>query len=96
MSAGGPILDPSLDCIVTTPICSHSLFSRSVIFNADREIYLLVNGDEQTADVILDGEIHISVDSKTPVKVVKNRDISVRFIKFKKDAFYNILSRKIK
>ncbi len=96
MSAGGPILDTMLDCIVATPICSHSLFSRSVIFDADREIFIRVTGAGQTAEVVLDGETHVSVDDKSTIRVTKNREISIRFIKFKKDAFYDILSQKIK
>lgn len=96
MSAGGPILDTSLDCIVVTPICSHSLFSRSVIFNANREIFVRLVGEGQRAEVVLDGETRIPVTQGAAIRVVKNRSISIRFIKFKKDAFYDILSQKIK
>jgi len=38
MSAGGPILDPSLDCICLTPICPHTLNSRPVIVQGSSEI----------------------------------------------------------
>lgn len=96
MSAGGPILDTALDCIVVTPICSHSLFSRSVIFNANREIFVRLVGDGQRAEVVLDGETRVPIQQGSVIRVVKNRSISIRFIKFKQDAFYDILSQKIK
>ena len=35
LSAGGPIIAPQLDCILMTPVCPHSLFSRSVIFDGN-------------------------------------------------------------
>jgi len=38
LSAGGPIADPLLDCIILTPICSHSLLDRSVIISGREEI----------------------------------------------------------
>ncbi len=96
MSAGGPILDTTLDCIVATPICSHSLFSRSVIFDADREILIRVAEEGQTAEIVLDGEARVLVNEKSVIRVAKNRDIAISFVKFKKDAFYDILSQKIK
>ena len=40
MSAGGPIIDTTLDAIVMTPVCPHSLISRSVVFSADKVIHL--------------------------------------------------------
>lgn len=35
LSAGGPVVDPEVDCLLLTPICPHSLYSRSYIFHAD-------------------------------------------------------------
>lgn len=94
MSAGGPILDTDLNCIVATPICPHALFSRSMIFNADREMMVCLADEGQTAEMILDGEHHIAVSPNKVIRVMKNREISIQFVKFKKDAFYDILSQK--
>ncbi len=33
LSAGGPVIEPAMNCIVYTPICPHSLFDRSIIFS---------------------------------------------------------------
>jgi len=68
MSAGGPIMDPSLSCICATPVCPHHLNARPVIFSAssileirnaccrDNSIYLSADGKEvfeiDTGDVI--------------------------------------------
>ena len=35
LSAGGPILAPKMECILMTPVCPHSLFSRSVLFSGE-------------------------------------------------------------
>ena len=34
LSAGGPVVDPQIESILLTPICTHSLFSRALIFSA--------------------------------------------------------------
>ena len=34
LSAGGPIISPTLECMVATPICAHTLYSRSIVFNS--------------------------------------------------------------
>ena len=58
MSAGGPVADPSLDCIITTPICPFALNQRPVIYGAntileissvacrENEVYLTIDGSE--------------------------------------------------
>ena len=58
MSAGGPVLDPSLECIVATPICPHAIGQRPVVLSSSVEIcfdnikwrkdnvYLSADGDE--------------------------------------------------
>ena len=43
LSAGGPIIDPSMRCIEYTALCPHSLFSRPTIFSAESEVTLRVN-----------------------------------------------------
>ena len=40
MSAGGPVVDPSLDCVVATPICPHSIGHRPIVISTSFEICL--------------------------------------------------------
>ena len=35
LSAGGPVVDPKLECMILTPICSHSVFTRSLVLGDD-------------------------------------------------------------
>ena len=57
LSAGGPIVHPSMDCMVVSPICSHALTQRSLVVSADRTIS--VGLEAGTADVFLtiDGQV---------------------------------------
>lgn len=60
LSAGGPIIEPTLDCIEMTLICPHSLFSRPVLFSGDRRIRLMHEGENKP-------RLYISVDGNEPV-----------------------------
>jgi NAD+ kinase len=45
-SAGGPIVSPSVPCIVVTPIAAHMVFDRSLVLSADQRVRLEVGGEE--------------------------------------------------
>ena len=94
LSAGGPVIEPNMDCLVYTPICPHSLFNRSVIFGADSQ--LLVNVPENI------GKLFLSVDGETPLEVFPGdafrffpADRTARFIRLGGYDFYDILNQKI-
>ncbi|CAN5734689.1 NAD(+)/NADH kinase [soil metagenome] len=44
-SAGGPLVDPSVDALLMTPVASHSLFSRTVVLSPDAVIRVTVERD---------------------------------------------------
>lgn len=57
LSAGGPILAPKMECILMTPVCPHSLFSRSVLFSGESELSVHVKIPEECCCVLtIDGE----------------------------------------
>lgn len=81
LSAGGPIVEPSMACVIVTPICPHSLTARTLVFGAHRlpEVicdtdgaYLTVDG--QTSVPLKKGErVRFSVSDR-PVTLVKGKD----------------------
>lgn len=62
MSAGGPIMDPSLSCVCATPICPHHLNARPVIFGGDSVL-------EIRNAVCRNNYIYLSVDGKEVFEV---------------------------
>lgn len=94
LSAGGPVIEPNMSCLVYTPICPHSLFNRSVIFGAGA--HLLVDIPENI------GKLYLSVDGETPLEVSTGdrlrffpADRVARFIHLGSQDFYDILNQKI-
>ena len=89
LSAGGPVVYPIAEIILATPICAHSLNSRTIVFSADAVIDLIAknrnknNESEMIAsfdgenDVLLnDGDIIRCKKSTATVKVLRLNNIS--------------------
>lgn len=93
LSAGGPVVDPKLECIVMTPICSHSVFTRSLVLgeNSSLSVY---SSDGNPICVSCDGDEPFTVSAKGRIKVEK-ADIFATFIRLKNDSFVEILNRKM-
>ncbi|MEE1144006.1 MAG: NAD(+)/NADH kinase [Acutalibacteraceae bacterium] len=96
LSAGGPAIEPTLDCISVTPICAHSLFSPPLVVRPDTEIVVEIDSDSRgDAYLTLDGETAIELDTKTPIKITK-ADVYAHIVRIKDDGFLKILKEKIK
>ena len=96
MSAGGPVLDTSLNAIIMTPVCPHSLISCSVVFSPEKVITVgssLVCGEKEL-DVVVDGERMFALE-KDEKLTVKCSEKSVKFINLSGRGFYEILNQKI-
>ena len=86
-----------MSCILLTPICPHSLFSRSVLFR-DRDIIKVnacgTNGFDTEAFLTIDGQKHVHLDDNTEVTIEKC-DKSLRLISMKPQNFYTVLNNKL-
>lgn len=92
LSSGGPILSPQLKCLVATPICAHSLHSRSIVVSEDDEIVIRPtarNGMVLTTD----GSKQIDIKNGQEV-IIKKSAYTARFVRFRSDYFYPLLRKK--
>ncbi len=58
-SAGGPIVTPTIPCILVTPVAAHMVFDRSLVLSADERVTLEVVGEE---DGLLSADGHESLE----------------------------------
>ncbi len=92
LSAGGPILSPKLDCMLTTPICPHSLHSRTLVVSGDDEIVIspaAPGGIVLSADGVQQTEIH----NEETVKIKRSK-YKACFLRFHENYFYPLLRSK--
>ncbi len=96
MSAGGPVLDTNLNAIIMTPVCPHSLISRSVVFSPEKLITVgsSFSGGEKTLDVVVDGEKVFTLN-KDEKLFVKSSDKFIKFVNLSGRGFYEVLNQKI-
>jgi NAD+ kinase len=93
LSAGGPIICPALDCMVATPVCAHTLYSRSIIFSADDVVRVQQKCGELGAFLSLDGRECMPLHPDHYVRVTKSQ-YHTEFIRFRKRYFYSLLRSK--
>ena len=96
LSAGGPILAPEMDCILMTPVCPHSLFSRSVLFSEGADLSVKVKIPEGCSCVLsIDGETNINITEDDVIHIKKSA-LSLTLLSVKKRNFYRKLNAKLK
>ncbi len=95
LAAGGPVIDTSLECIVVTPLCPHTLLSRSMIFCPDSKIEMKIrNASEGSMVFSCDGKKGVEIGENSRIVITKS-DTYVKIIKIKADSFSEILSSKL-
>lgn len=92
LSAGGPVLDPSVDAFVLTPICPLTDF-RSVVFPGNSSLTVEVFRPNKML-VLIDGQVNRLISSKLPTVTVTRSKNETRFIRFT-DNFYNRLRSRL-
>ena len=95
LAAGGPVIDASLSALCVTPICAHSLFSRSVLFPPQYTITITNNSRrEGQMRVTVDGGKSYVLSPGDCVEVKKSRR-PLRMITLKKQTALGVLCRKM-
>lgn len=97
LSAGGPILDPSLEAICVTPICPHSLMTRPLVFGANAKLTARGKTNHpQNKDILVtpDGRDGILVSPNAMITVTRS-SFKTKFVKINQNRFFNILSTKM-
>ena len=88
LSAGGPIVEPELDVIIITPICSHSIKQRPIVVSVDRNIEIK---SENEFLVVADGEEGLK--SKN-INITKHNK-KVKLVKLKNSFFFDTVREKL-
>ena len=95
LSAGGPVVAPTIESIILTPICTHSLFSHPIIFRSDERMRVYATKEDETElCVSCDGEPPVSIGAGCSVVVQKSAMVA-DFIRIKSDSFIEILNSKM-
>lgn len=94
MAAGGPIIYPSLKCIIITPICPHTLTNRPLVLSDEVTIRVKLKSQEDVF-LTLDGQMGFALRIDDMVEIRKAKD-HIRLIKPSNKHYFEILRKKLK
>jgi NAD+ kinase len=94
LSAGGPIVVPSLDCIIATPICPHTLVVRPLVLPMDMELTVTPLPGADEVILTVDGQDGAELHPGEKLQVRKGSTI-VRLIRLPGQSFFTTLRRKL-
>lgn len=94
LAAGGPVVEPTMKCIVMTPVCSHSLFARPVVFSHKSQLAVSASCDDNTQVYLtLDGTKTLTIARSDMIYITSSK-IETKLIKLKDKSFYKVLNDK--
>lgn len=95
LSAGGPLVEPDVELIITTPICPHLFYSRSFITTGDRVIKVDVDENYgHSAMVTVDGQNGYEIRGGDSI-ITKKSSHYMKMIKIDYRNFFDVLRAKI-
>lgn len=95
LSAGGPILNPTLAAIVLVPICPHTLSDRPLVVNSDQTIEISVTGQDRAAHVTFDGQANYTLEKHDRI-YVRRAQTPVTLIRPSARSHYAVLRAKLR
>lgn len=95
LSAGGPIIAPEIQCIQMTPICPHTLSTRTIVFSPDKALEIAAAAREEKSIVLaVDGAdiCHLSSDDRI---VIRRSSRSLKLVDIEGNSFFNAVNNKL-
>ncbi|RMG01930.1 MAG: NAD(+) kinase [Nitrospirae bacterium] len=94
LSAGGPILHPSMESFVITPICPHTLTNRPIVISCDSEISVNLESESEDVFLTLDGQVGLAIRRDDRVVIRKSPYRTKLLIPCERD-YFQILREKL-
>jgi len=94
LSAGGPIINPSLKLLLVTPICPHTLNARPMIISQDEEVRINIAASHTDIVLTFDGQDSYHLLPGDEV-IVKKSPLIAQIIKFEDKNYYHTMRTKL-
>ena len=95
LSAGGPIAQPDGQLMILTPICPHTLTSRTIVFGAGSRIRIEIPATNRGSQVAaFDGDTLVRLENGDYIEITKAETVT-RVVKLDHRSFLDILKMKM-
>ena len=95
LAAGGPVVSPSVEAFIVTPICAHTLTNRPLVLRDSATIEIVVKSQREAAYLTVDGQVGIATHSEDIIRLRKSGSY-VELIQPPQRNYYEILRQKLK
>lgn len=93
LSCGGPLIDPSTNSIVLTPIAPHNLNARPIVIPDSSIVTLKVSGREKTYLVSMDSRV-ATLENETTI-IIRKAPFTIKLVQLVSDSFIKTLRKKL-
>jgi NAD+ kinase len=94
LSAGGPIVHPSIDCVMVTPICPHTLTQRPIVVPGDQVVRVVLPGAVSDVHLSVDGAVGKALKQGDRIEVQRSPN-RVRLVKNASLDYFAVLREKL-
>jgi NAD+ kinase len=95
LAAGGPIVAPSVEAFIVTPICAHTLTNRPLVLRDTAQIEVVVKSQREAAYLTVDGQVGLAAHSEDIVRLRKAASC-VEIVQPPSKDYFEILRQKLK
>ncbi|MGA2145386.1 MAG: NAD(+)/NADH kinase [Bryobacteraceae bacterium] len=95
LSAGGPIIYPSVPTICLTPICPHTLTNRPVLVPETMPIRVISHNADESVYLTIDGQVGTPLMDEDTI-VCRSTDFALRLVRPPHAKFFDVLRQKLK
>lgn len=95
MSAGGPIVEPTAENVIVTPICAHALHAKSLVLDRSRVVQVKIGRmSRKSAHLSVDGGRAFRLSGNDLVEVQRSKSVT-RVVRLTQRSFYEIINQKL-
>ncbi len=100
LSAGGPIVNPGAQLMVITPICPHTMNTRSIVLSRDDEVQIRIGNQRNAAEadaeaeIYFDGELFGSMKHNDRI-TIRASELTVKLVRLSSVSFLKSLHNKM-
>lgn len=95
LSAGGPVIFPSMNAVVITPICPFTLSNRPIVVPDDAEIELRLKTDKEQVALTLDGQVGFELQVEDRV-VIRKSNTTFNLVQPANRNYFDVLRDKLR
>ena len=95
ISAGGPIIFPTMSAMIVTPICSHTLTNRPIVLPENVRIEITLRSAQDDVYVTVDGQVGLKLHMDDRLWVEKS-DVAVKLVAPADKNYFDVLRGKLK